>query len=226
MAEQFPHDKTHPEGWHYVPSTENDGLEHDATDDHNNPPVLSPDHHSDNADDDIPANGQHPEPTDEQHGPQAGNLITAPDDNQEEDLATTASGNSGSETGDHVDNSENLADINNDNKVIDNNFVMDNPAAHTPHDQPHHPTPERQAQYRQSPEIIVPCNPIPNLHRVHPFPQDSPHLQVDPDIAFRMPPLQQAERPGYQPYNAADFPPLPTRFPHHKCKCKDGQFAI
>ena len=37
----------------------------------------------------------HPQPTDEQHGPQAGNQLPAPDDNQEEDLATTASGNAG-----------------------------------------------------------------------------------------------------------------------------------
>ena len=121
--------------------------------------------------------------------------------------------NSGLETGDHVDNSENLADINNDNQAINNNFVMDIPAAHAPHNQLDHSTPERQAQYRQSPEVIVQRNPIQNLHRAHAFPQDSLHLQVDPDIAFRMPPLQQAERPGYQPYNATDFPPLPTRFP-------------
>ena len=213
MAEQFPHDRTHPEGWHYIHNTENDGLEHNANDDHNIPAALSPDHHSDHTDDNIPADGHHPQPTDEQHGPQAGNQLPAPDDNQEEALATTDSGTSGSETGDHVDNPNNLPDINNDNQAIDNNFVMDNLAVHAPHDQLDNPTPERQTQYRQSPEVIVQRNPIQHLHRTHPFPQDSPHLQVDPEISFRMPPLPQAERPGYQPYNTTDFPPLPTRFP-------------
>ena len=133
-------------------------------------------------------------------------------DNQEEDLVTTASGNLGSETGDHLDNAEILADINNDNQAIDNHFVMDNPAAYAQHDQQYQPTPERQVQHRQSQEVIVQRNPIQNLHRAHLFPQDSPHLQVDPDIAFRMSPLQQAQRPGDQPYNTADFPPLPIRF--------------
>ena len=114
MEEQFPHNRKHPEGWHYIHGTKNDGLEHDANDDHNNPATLSPDHHSDHTDDDILANRHHPQPIDEQHGPQ-GNQLPAPDDDEEEALATTASGTSGSETGDHVDNPNSLPDINNDN---------------------------------------------------------------------------------------------------------------
>ena len=119
-----------------MPGTENHGLKRDATDAHINPAALSPDHQSDNTGDDIPVKVQSPQPADGQHGSQARNQIPDPDDNQEEDLAATASRYSGSETGDHVDNAGSLADINNDNHTIDNNLVMDNLAAHAQHDQP------------------------------------------------------------------------------------------
>ena len=72
---------------------------------------------------------------------------------------------------------------------------------------------QRDRYGTDSPEVIVQCNPIQNPHRAHPFPQDSPHLQVAPKIAFRMPPLQQPQRRGYQAFNTTDFPTLPTRFP-------------
>ena len=47
-------DRTHPDGWQYVPVTENDGQERDTADAHINPAALSPDHQSDNIGDDIP----------------------------------------------------------------------------------------------------------------------------------------------------------------------------